>query len=385
MALYGETLVCLFQSWYLTWVYELSLGRDILCELATVGELPLPQASPISTNKRERDCDTPRSVASSESPQSMVQDDGPRVIAGSRRVNKDISGSGQSMRAGQSQQQPNQQQQRHPPQIPPSTTTSTSRQPTQHADRSMTSVPPTPTYALPVYSDELGRLPLLGHVDFSTQAYLDQANYWYQNVPTNRGIESSPNSDHIVPPSTLSHHSNRHQHQQVPDHHHVQSSHSTNNYSNDTTEASAIAQGFSLNPTIGTGHMMFDPVPLTYIPPTTYAGVSPSIDMGHPQNPIRGGGRPSHSSFQGISMALRGDRGGGGGVLDHRQESSQPPSHLEQPHHQHHQHHTQGQREHDVHGNHHHREQQQQQQAMGYSYLDKDTMAMWPTAPTGFE
>jgi len=81
-------------------------------------------------------------------------------------------------------------------------------------------------------------------------------------------------------------------------------------------------------------------------------------------------------------MALRGDRGGS--ILDQRQESSQPPSHLEQPHHQHHQHHTQGPRKHDVHGNHqHHREQQQQ--PMGYSYLDKDTMTMWPSAPTGFE
>jgi len=80
-------------------------------------------------------------------------------------------------------------------------------------------------------------------------------------------------------------------------------------------------------------------------------------------------------------MALRGDRSS---VLEPRQESSQLPSHLEQLHHQHHQHHTQGPREHDVHGNHHHREQQQQQ-PMSYSYSDKDTMTMWPTAPTGFE
>jgi hypothetical protein len=303
----------------------------------------------------------------------MIQEDGPRVIAGSRRVNKDLSGSGQSVRAGQSQHHPNQQQ-RHPPQLPTSST-GTSRQPTQHA------VPSTPTYALPVYSDELGRLPLHGHVDFSAQAYLDQANYWYQGVPNNRGIESSPNPD-IVPPNPLSHHSNRRQHQQVPDHHHVQSSRNTNNYSNDATEASTITQGFSLNPTIGTGNMMFDSVPLAYIPPTTYAGVSSSIDIGGPpQNAIRGGRRPLDTSFRGISMALRGDRGGGGSVLEQRQESSQL---LEQPHHQHHQHHTQGPREHDVHGNHQHREQQQQQ-PMGYSYLDKDTMSMWPTAPTGFE
>ena len=379
MALYGETLVCC--SILVINLSLQSLDRDILCELATVGDLPLPQASPMSTNKRDRDSDTPRSVASSESPQPMIQEDGPRVIAGSRRVNKDLSGSGQSMRASQSQHQPNQQQ-RHPPQLPISST-ATSKQATQHADRSVSSVPPTPTYALPVYSDELGRLPLHGHMDFSTQAYLDQANYWYQGVPDNRGIESSPSSDHIIPPNSVSHHSNRGQHQHVPDHHHVQSSLITNNFSNDTTEASAIAQGFSFNPTIGTRNMMFDPVPLTYIPPAAYAGVSPPIDTGPPQNLIRGGGRPSHSSFRGISMALRGDRGSS--VLDQRQESSQLPSHPEQPHHQYHQHHTQGPREHDVHGNLHHREQRQQQQPMGYSYVDKDTMSIWPTAPTGFE
>ena len=331
----------------------------------------------------------------------MIQEEGPRVIAGSRRVNKDISGSGQSMRTGgQSQHQPNQQQ-RHPPQQPISSTATSKQATQQHADRSMPSVPSTPTYVLPVYSDELGRLPLHGHMDFSTQAYLDQVNYWYHDVPTNRGIESSPNSDNIVPPppNTVSHHSNRRQHQQqqVPDHHHhhVQSSHITNNFSNDTTEASTIGQGYSLNPAIGTGNMMFDPLPLTYIPPTTtYTGVPPPMDMVPPQqNPIRG--VPSQSNFRGISMALRDDRGSSSGsssVLNHqRQESSQLPSHLEQSHHQHHQHHTQGPREHDVHDNHHHREQQhhqqqQQQQSMGYSYImDKDAMSIWPTAPTGFE
>jgi hypothetical protein len=165
----------------------------------------------MSTNKRERDRDTPRSLASSESPQTMIQD------------------------------------------------------------------------------DELGRLPLRDDVDFSTQAYLDQANQSVTN-------ESSPDSDHIFPPNSQTHHSNRHQHQQVPDDHHVQSSHNTNNYSNEMSEEeSTIAQGFPLNPSIGTGHMMFDPDTLTNIPPTTapttHGGILPSIDVG----------RPSHSSFRGIS------------------------------------------------------------------------------------
>jgi hypothetical protein len=71
----------------------------------------------MSTNKRERDRDTPRSLASSESSQTTIQD------------------------------------------------------------------------------DELGRLPLRDDVDFSTQAYLDQANQSVTN-------ESSPDSDHISPPQT---------------------------------------------------------------------------------------------------------------------------------------------------------------------------------------
>jgi hypothetical protein len=237
-----------------------------------------------------------------------------------------------------------------------------------------------------VYSDELGRLPLHGHLDFAAQPYLDQTNYWYQNVPNNGGTSGggSPNPDHIAPPNSLSPHSNRRQHQQVPDHHHVQSSHNVvHNYSNSTTETNTITQGFSFNPAIGTGNMLFDPVSLTYMPPAPYAGVPPSIDMGPSQNQVGGGGRPLHTGFRGISMALRGDRGGPGGVIDRRQESSQPPVHPEQLHHQHHHHHTQGQLEHNIHGNHHHREQQ----SMGYasSYVDNDTMTMWSTAPTGFE
>ena len=248
----------------------------------------------------------------------------------------------------------------------------------QHTDHSMTSsVPPTPTYALPLYSDELGRLPLHGHMNFSAQSYLDQPNYWHQNITNNSGTGggNESNSDHFVLPNS-SHHSNR----RTQDHIHVQPSHSDErNYSNNaTTEISTITQGYSLNPTTGTENIMFSqPMPLTYIPPS-YAGVAPPMNIVPTQNLI--GGRSSHPGFQGISM---GDRG----AFGQRQESSQPPSHLEYPHHQHYHPHTQGQREQDIHNNLHHREQhqQQQQQPMAYSYLDNDTIAMWSSAPTGFE
>ena len=346
-------LLILFGIWF---GLTSTLGRDILCELAEAGDLPLPQPSPLSMNKREWDCDTPRSAASSESPQPMVQDDSPRIMAGSRRVNKDLASG--SKRAGQSQQQSNQQQPPNQPQRHASTTShlrqSNSNRP--HSDRSVTSsVPSTSTFSLPVYSDELGRLPLHGHPNNPAQSYVDQANYWYQSVPNNGGTSGG-------------------QHPQTQDQ--LRSSHNnnTNNYSPGTN---SITQGFSFNPTMGTEHIMFDPISLPYIPPASYGGVSQPTEIVSSQNPV---GRPSQPpEFRGVSMALRNDLSG---VLDRRQESSQPPSHLEHPHHQHHHHYTQGPGEHDVHNNHQHREQPP---PMGYSYEYNDTMAMWSTAPTGFE
>ena len=345
----------------------------------------------MATNKRERDSDAPISHASSESPQPTPQDDGPRTIAGSRRVNKDPSESGQSPH------QPNPQQW-NPPQLPtPSTSTSQLWLPSHNQQYPDHSMAPTLTYTLPIYSEELGRLPLHGQLSFSDQSYVDQENSWYRSVPNNGGsgsgiIEGNANSDHILSnassSSSLSHHSNRSQQQPTRDHSHFSSSHnSPNNYAHSTIETSTIIQGYPLNSMMGSGNMIFDPMPLPYIPPTSYVGVSPSMDIVLSQNPVGTGGRSSHPNFQGVPVGVRNDLGSGsGGIVDQRPESSQPPPHLEQPHHQHHQRHTQGQREQDVHGNHHHCEQQQQkQQLMGYSYVDNDTMAMWSTAPTGFE
>lgn len=63
-----------------------SAGRlwDILYELVSVGDLPLPQTSP-NTNKRERDSDGPLSAEPSNTNASPPME-GSRVIAGSRRV-----------------------------------------------------------------------------------------------------------------------------------------------------------------------------------------------------------------------------------------------------------------------------------------------------------
>ena len=63
-----------------------SAGRlwDILYELVSVGDLPLPQASPNPSNKRERDSDDPWNAEVSNTNAPPVE--GSRIIAGSRRV-----------------------------------------------------------------------------------------------------------------------------------------------------------------------------------------------------------------------------------------------------------------------------------------------------------
>ena len=131
-----------------------ALSRDILYELASVGDLPLPQPSPQGGTKRERASDSPtlssRPVSmSKESPTS-------RTIAGSRRVTREAHAQPQQTR----------QQQQQPP-------------PSQHSQ----------SYNLPVYSNELGRLPVHGQVNFqvappptTTSAPMHSPDMWYSSL-----------------------------------------------------------------------------------------------------------------------------------------------------------------------------------------------------------
>lgn len=118
-----------------------SAGRlwDVLCELASVGELPLPQPSPPSS-KRERDSDSPGSNTYGDSPPAATPSsslyDGPRPIAGSRRVSKE-----QSMTFH----------------TPSSSSHRRSSASISHSHAVSTSSYPYPV--LPMHSDELGRLP----------------------------------------------------------------------------------------------------------------------------------------------------------------------------------------------------------------------------------
>ncbi|KAG1887099.1 fungal-specific transcription factor domain-containing protein [Suillus subluteus] len=114
-----------------------SAGRlwDILYELASVGDLPLPQPSPPGRTKRERDSDSPMSVPPTSSPSEV-----PRTIAGSRRVGREAA--------------------------------------------AYTRSKPMSSFDLPLYSNDLGRLPLYGQVNFSnTSPSLDSSNsnMWYSH------------------------------------------------------------------------------------------------------------------------------------------------------------------------------------------------------------
>ncbi|KIM80404.1 hypothetical protein PILCRDRAFT_789690 [Piloderma croceum F 1598] len=134
-----------------------SNGRiwDVLCELASVGDFPLPQPSPVSNNKRERDSDSPISAGSAP-PSSISSEsspgfpDGPRNIAGSRRVTSKES------------------------RIPSAATNLT---PMQQPDVSS-------TFSLPMHSDELARLPLHGQVAFSSNnPPMDATDeFWYSTL-----------------------------------------------------------------------------------------------------------------------------------------------------------------------------------------------------------
>ncbi|KAI0649560.1 fungal-specific transcription factor domain-containing protein [Trametes meyenii] len=127
---------------------------DILYELASVGDLPLPQASPAPSNKRDRDSDSPISSAA-----ERVSRDGPSL--------KD----GPSLAATTFAQPLRPQSQ---PQSQVSTPSAASELASTAAARAAAAVASgngvagaggDPSFALPVHTEELGRLPL--HPSFS--------------------------------------------------------------------------------------------------------------------------------------------------------------------------------------------------------------------------
>ncbi|KAK7027260.1 Gypsy retrotransposon integrase-like protein 1 [Paramarasmius palmivorus] len=114
---------------------------DVMCELATVGQLPLPQSSPTSQNKRERGSDSPISGSSSCGSISDLNMSGTRNIASSKRVYGEVF-----------LHRPGEQQ----------------------------------LFPLPMSSDDLGRLPLHGQLNYTSKANLETLDaqgavggYWF--------------------------------------------------------------------------------------------------------------------------------------------------------------------------------------------------------------
>ncbi|KAF8910428.1 fungal-specific transcription factor domain-containing protein [Gymnopilus junonius] len=189
-----------------------SAGRlwDIMYELAYVGDLPLPQPSPPG-NKRERDAEIPISANAQSRDVSSRNMSGPRNIAGSRRVGKDTSATSQSRRPTQQQSsvdismtaahqhssisyiksQPQLFSLPRYPYIDPSSPASSSSasglsvQPSPTAATSLTPTPPPASaveeyLSLPVYSNELGSLPLHGGCnDRQSPPQQQNTNSWF--------------------------------------------------------------------------------------------------------------------------------------------------------------------------------------------------------------
>ncbi|XP_006459669.1 hypothetical protein AGABI2DRAFT_218980, partial [Agaricus bisporus var. bisporus H97] len=122
-----------------------SAGRlwDLLYELASVGDLPLPQPSAWNSNKRERNSDSP--ISSNVSENANTPPLGPRTVAGSRRVSH-------------SNRRRHHQRQQHvttPPMFHHHPTTSISEA-SLMGSSTMTQQAQSGMVNLPLYSDELG-------------------------------------------------------------------------------------------------------------------------------------------------------------------------------------------------------------------------------------
>lgn len=144
--------------------------RDILYELASVGDLPLPQASPAPSQKREREGDSPISNASAASSASSPAPDAPsgmRSIAGSKRLSRDPYAPSHLSRARlQVTQSSDQHQQQQPPTANIVMGGGNNTNGTNANDS-----------FLPLHSDELGRMPLFNvsyPMDQTAQAWTQQ-------------------------------------------------------------------------------------------------------------------------------------------------------------------------------------------------------------------
>lgn len=163
---------------------------DVLYELASVGDLPLPQASPAPSQKRERGSDSPPTSnvptpSSAYSPAESV-----RSIAGSKRV---------SYSQAQQQQQPISslpQQPQHPA-YPPNMSV-------HSPASSISSANAGNHFALPIYTEELGRIPIHPGINNSDPLV---ASGWHTSSPMSTMSMSALNTSAAIASSSSGPHS----------------------------------------------------------------------------------------------------------------------------------------------------------------------------------
>jgi len=330
--------------------------------------------------KRGREWDSPSSSNASEltsSPMSQ-NETSPRVIAGSRRVRKEPSFINQTQQTQTPlpQHQPSQaappppaMSQSHIPLPPSQRAPSRSRsrsqiRPNESQQTTSTISPLNNTdlnvFALPVYSNDLGRLPLHGHMTFTAQADLSQpqpdpeTSYWYSaSQPTSHADVNGASSSYVPhhPPAPAPR-------QQSYPHHYTPQSISERQFPS-APEASSVAQDpYGMDAELATG-MLFDAMLGRADQWSSTYGLGPI----HSSIPGMGSGSiasttPQSSSgssmehvYRGMGMETMPDRSG-------VQYQHQPQGVLPQ----------------------------QEQQALSYPFvLDNDTETIWSTAPTGVQ
>ena len=344
--------------------------------------MPLP--SPQPTNKRERDSDSPKSAASNE-PSPKEQQDVPRTIAGTRRLNKDARGT--AAQQATSQKLPSQ---------PSVALFPRSQQPNPQASSAMEACltsafkPSTMTSArssqtevfdLPVYSNDLGRLPLHGGVSFSAATHhtshsqsqsqphtqappQSSSGFWYGAPSNNNGVQDRHASDGNSGPrssssaSSMSHHvghSHRPSQSMAPPQSHSQ----TPEYPH-MSEMSHMTPTYGVQPSPVTSGIMLDNVAasLAYTNPHSsfFDGIGSMGDSGALQ--------PSaalHSTFHRVFPSSMDTRVDGDPTYRYQSQPQESQPQLSPM----------------VGG--------PTSSTMNYGLVDNDTIAMWSNAPTSFE
>ncbi|KAF5342022.1 hypothetical protein D9611_002055 [Ephemerocybe angulata] len=343
-----------------------SAGRlwDILYELASVGDLPLPQPSPPTTQKREREGEEETPSTSPEVKQDLSLPDGPRQIAGSKRV---TNVSQQRLLHGPVASAPVQVHDIDHPQ-PMQVQRASDVGAALNSQQQQ-------YFTLPVYSDELGRLPLHGQIEFSSpqQGMNQQQQYWYGgsqpgpsgsnpipthsnvNVNVNINVSNSPAETISIPltpggrPVSSAHRRSVDGNMQGYEHHPGGMT---------GPGMSGSPPGFGIDS--GAQHGMYNEL-------ISYPSGSSSRAMGPPRNPppahLHRAGPDGHYLGMGPPQQQHPHSGGPHPYQQGMQPPGPPPT-MRYPGQQH----PQGPRA----GN-------------PQNFVDNDTMAMWSNAPTGFE